>query len=74
MYWNGVPNFDPKEVVAYLKLVKRTAYRFVSEGKRTGFKVGGSWRFKREGLEVWIEQERINNKQQSMHDLDRLCF
>ncbi|MZI94844.1 helix-turn-helix domain-containing protein [Vibrio ruber] len=50
-----------KEVAAYLKLAEKTAYRLASEGKLPGFKVGGSWRFKREDLESWIEE---NKKQQ----------
>jgi excisionase family DNA binding protein len=47
-----------KEVAAYLKLAEKTAYRLVSEGKLPGFKVGGSWRFKREDIEVWIEKQK----------------
>ncbi|MEZ9779217.1 helix-turn-helix domain-containing protein [Vibrio cyclitrophicus] len=49
-----------KEVAAYLKLAEKTAYRLVSEGKLPGFKVGGSWRFKREDLEAWIEKQKDN--------------
>lgn len=41
-----------KEVATYLKLAEKTAYRLASEGKLPGFKVGGSWRFKREDLEA----------------------
>ncbi|EJB1796339.1 helix-turn-helix domain-containing protein [Vibrio parahaemolyticus] len=52
-----------KEVAAYLKLAEKTAYRLASEGKLPGFKVGGSWRFKREDLEAWIEESK--NDQQS---------
>lgn len=47
-----------KEVAAYLKLAEKTAYRLASEGKLPGFKVGGSWRFKREDLETWIEKQK----------------
>ncbi|CAK2715196.1 methylation-associated defense system helix-turn-helix domain-containing protein MAD1 [Vibrio crassostreae] len=47
-----------KEVAAYLKLAEKTAYRLASEGKLPGFKVGGSWRFKREDLEAWIEMQK----------------
>jgi excisionase family DNA binding protein len=47
-----------KEVATYLKLAEKTAYRLVSEGKLPGFKVGGSWRFKREDLETWIEKQK----------------
>ncbi|EAQ53541.1 MULTISPECIES: methylation-associated defense system helix-turn-helix domain-containing protein MAD1 [Vibrio] len=48
-----------KEVAAYLKLAEKTAYRLASEGKLPGFKVGGSWRFKREDLEAWIEERKL---------------
>jgi len=47
-----------KEVAAYLKLAEKTAYRLASEGKLPGFKVGGSWRFKREDLEAWIQEQK----------------
>ncbi|EID7757865.1 TPA: helix-turn-helix domain-containing protein [Vibrio parahaemolyticus] len=50
-----------KEVAAYLKLAEKTAYRLASEGKLPGFKVGGSWRFKREDLEAWIESQKPQN-------------
>ncbi|HDZ9487750.1 methylation-associated defense system helix-turn-helix domain-containing protein MAD1 [Vibrio cholerae] len=46
-----------KEVAAYLKLAEKTAYRLASEGKLPGFKVGGSWRFKREDLDAWIDMQ-----------------
>ena len=45
-----------KEVAEYLKLAEKTAYRLAAEGKLPGFKVGGSWRFKRDELEKWIDQ------------------
>ncbi|WP_163133173.1 helix-turn-helix domain-containing protein [Agarivorans sp. Alg241-V36] len=48
-----------KEVAAYLKLAEKTAYRLASEGKLPGFKVGGSWRFKREDLEAWIDSNKV---------------
>lgn len=47
-----------KEVAAYLKLAEKTAYKLAAEGKLPGFKVGGSWRFKREDVEVWIEKQK----------------
>ncbi len=51
-----------KEVAKYLKLVEKTAYRLAAEGKLPGFKVGGSWRFKREDVERWISQQKAVNK------------
>ena len=47
-----------KEVAAYLKLAEKTAYRRAAEGKLPGFKVGGSWRFKREDIQRWIEESK----------------
>ncbi|MEC6832296.1 helix-turn-helix domain-containing protein [Photobacterium toruni] len=47
-----------KEVAAYLKLAEKTAYRLAGEDKLPGFKVGGSWRFKREDLETWIDKQK----------------
>ncbi|OOE77536.1 DNA-binding protein [Salinivibrio sp. ML198] len=47
-----------EELAAYLKLAEKTAYRLASEGKLPDFKVGCSWRFKREDLEAWIEKQK----------------
>lgn len=47
-----------KEVAAYLKLAEKTAYRLAAEGKLPGFKVGGSWRFRREDVESWIAEQK----------------
>ncbi|MBL3591686.1 MAG: helix-turn-helix domain-containing protein [gamma proteobacterium endosymbiont of Lamellibrachia anaximandri] len=51
-----------KEVAGYLKLAEKTAYRLAADGKLPGFKVGGSWRFKREDVFAWIEDQKSNNK------------
>lgn len=47
-----------KQVAEYLQLAEKTAYRLAAEKKLPGFKVGGSWRFKRHDLEQWIEQQK----------------
>ncbi|MES9983560.1 MAG: helix-turn-helix domain-containing protein [Candidatus Thiodiazotropha sp. 6PLUC6] len=48
-----------KEVAVYLKLAEKTAYKLAAAGKLPGFKVGGSWRFKREDIDHWIEEQKI---------------
>ncbi|MGL5103414.1 MAG: methylation-associated defense system helix-turn-helix domain-containing protein MAD1 [Plesiomonas sp.] len=58
-----------KEVAAYLKLAEKTAYRLASEGKLPGFKVGGSWRFKRTDLEAWIEEQKTHSGDVNSDDL-----
>lgn len=47
-----------QELAIYLKLNEKTAYRLASESKLPGFKVGGSWRFKRVDIEQWIEDKK----------------
>lgn len=51
-----------KEVAEYLKLAEKTAYRLAAEGKLPGFKVGGSWRFKRTDLQLWMDENKNNRK------------
>ncbi len=46
-----------REVADYLKLTEKTAYRLTAEGKIPGFKVGGSWRFRRDEIERWIDKK-----------------
>ncbi len=52
-----------KEVAEYLKLAEKTAYRLAAEGKLPGFKVGGSWCFKREDVLSWIESQKLAGNQ-----------
>ena len=51
-----------KEVAKYLKLAEKTAYRLAAEGKLPGFKVGGSWRFRRDELDKFTKAEAVNVK------------
>jgi len=48
-----------REIADYLKLTEKTAYRLTAEGKIPGFKVGGSWRFRRSEIEQWIDATAI---------------
>ena len=50
-----------KELADYLKIAEKTAYRFASEGKVPGFKVGGAWRFKKEEIDAWIKHQSEGN-------------
>ena len=51
-----------KEVAEYLKITEKTAYRLTAEGKLPGFKVGGSWRFRKSEIDTWIEQQTSRPK------------
>ncbi len=46
-----------REVANYLKIAEKTAYKLVLEGVIPGFKVGGSWRFRRSEIERWIREQ-----------------
>ncbi len=50
-----------KEVAEYLKLAEKTAYRLAAEGKLPGSKVGGSWRFRREDVQSWINSQKTGS-------------
>lgn len=54
-----------KDVAEYLKLAEKTAYRLAAEGKLPGFKVGGSWRFKKTDIESWIHNQKAIHKNKS---------
>lgn len=51
-----------KDIASYLKLNERTVYRMATSAKIPAFKVGTSWRFKREDIEKWIEEQK-NDRQ-----------
>jgi excisionase family DNA binding protein len=40
----------------------RAAYRLAADSKLPGFKVGGTWRFRRVDIEEWIEREASPKK------------
>jgi excisionase family DNA binding protein len=48
-----------REVAAYLKVTERTIYRLAAAKKIPAFKVGGTWRFSRADIDVWIKQQSI---------------
>lgn len=53
-----------KELAEYLKIAEKTAYRFAAEGKVPGFRVGNTWRFKKEEIEKWITAQTNRNYSQ----------
>ena len=51
-----------KEMAVYLRIAEKTAYRLASEQKIPGFKVGGSWRFRKSEIDAWIEEQKAGLK------------
>ena len=52
-----------REVATYLRIKEKTAYRLAAEGKIPSFKVGSSWRFRRNQIEAWIDDRSKSRKQ-----------
>ncbi len=56
------PAFEPsmtvREVANYLNVDDKTVYRLAQKGDLPGFKVAGTWRFKREDIDQWIEDQK----------------
>lgn len=52
-----------KEVAGYLKVHERTVYRLAAKGEIPAFKVANTWRFRREDIEHWIEQQTSSLQQ-----------
>lgn len=47
-----------QEVADLLKIKERTIYQWAQLGKIPGFKLGNAWRFDRDDIEVWIEEQK----------------
>ena len=43
-----------KEAALYLRVHVRTIYRLAKSGKIPSRRVGGSWRFRKEQLDLWL--------------------
>lgn len=50
-----------RDVAIYLKVDEKTVYRLAQRGELPGFKVAGTWRFKRTDIEAWIEQRKVQS-------------
>lgn len=49
---------NPVEIEeAVSRINRKTAYRLATDSKLPGFRVGGTWRFRRVDIEDWIEHE-----------------
>jgi excisionase family DNA binding protein len=45
-----------KEVAAYLKINQATAYHWAQAGRLPGIKIGRIWRFRREDIDAWLDE------------------
>lgn len=47
-----------REVAGYLNVDEKTVYRLAQRGDLPGFKVAGTWRFKKDDIDAWIEGQK----------------
>ncbi|KUO73532.1 MAG: DNA-binding protein [Clostridia bacterium BRH_c25] len=50
------------QVAAYLQLSEMTTYKLVQDGKIPAFKIGRSWRVKKNDLDILIERLKKGEK------------
>lgn len=55
---DGLYAMTVHSVAVYLNVDEKTVYRLARRGELPGFKVAGTWRFKREDIGHWIEQRK----------------
>lgn len=51
-----------REVAKYLRMKPVTIYKHAQEGKLPAFKVGATWRFKKNTIDGWIAEQEKNGK------------
>lgn len=52
------PAMTVRQVAEYLNVDAKVIYRLVQNGELPGFKVAGTWRFKKVDIEAWIEEQK----------------
>lgn len=57
-YVDGSPAMTVREVAAYLNVDEKTVYRLAQRAELPGFKVAGTWRFKKRDIDEWIELQK----------------
>lgn len=51
-----------RDIAALLKVGEKTVYSMAQAGELPAFKVRGQWRFSRNDIDAWIEQQKHTNQ------------
>ena len=54
---------DIDELADYLRLKRQTIYNWLNQGKISGIKMGGVWRFERKEVDAWLKTKRRGIKE-----------
>ena len=52
-----------RQLQELLQVDRITIYRMLNDGRLQGFKVGGQWRFSRQEIEAWLQEQRVDWEQ-----------
>lgn len=52
------------EVAVLLKVAEKTVYTMAQKAQLPAFKVRGQWRFKRDDIDRWIEQQKAVSRKE----------
>jgi excisionase family DNA binding protein len=61
-----------KEVAVYLKMKPVTIYKLAKEGRIPAFRVASFWRFKKDLIDKWLNEESRKNLSRSETVSDKL--
>lgn len=53
---------DIDQLANYLRLKKQTIYNWLNQGKISGIKIGGVWRFDKREIDAWLRSRRRLSK------------
>ena len=51
-----------KEIAEYLDVHPMTIYKYVQDGKIPAFKIGASWRIRRDSIKKWMDENEHKNQ------------
>lgn len=57
-----------KEVARLLKVADKTVYTMAQNKELPAFKVGGQWRFRREDIDRWIDQQKTQASKEGSNE------
>jgi PTS system nitrogen regulatory IIA component len=60
-----------KQLAEHLQLSERTIYRLLGRGQLPGFKVGGSWRFRRSVVDYWLDLRMSRMDPAELREMDQ---
>lgn len=60
-----------KQLAEHLQLSERTIYRLLGRGQLPGFKVGGSWRFRRPVVDYWLDLRLNRMDSAELREMDQ---